>query len=75
MMKIAVQRIGNSLNEENIHNSKDVMENLGFIDYRVRITLDVPFINTEIVEVFKPDHPYGERGIGEVPIIPQITAV
>ena len=70
-----MQRIGNSLNEENIHNSKDVMENLGFIDYRVRITLDVPFINTEIVEVFKPDHPYSERGIGEVPIIPQITGV
>ena len=75
MRKIAVQRIGNSLNEEYIHNDKDVMENPGFINYRDRITLDVPFIRTEIVEVFKPNHPFGERGIGDAPIILQITAV
>ena len=39
------------------------------------VASDVPFINTEIVEVPNPDHPYGIRGIGEVPIIPPLPAI
>ena len=51
------------------------MENPGFLDYRVPVAPDVPFINTEIIEVPNPDHPYGVRGIGEVPIIPPLAAI
>ena len=31
--------------------------------------LDVPMIDTIIVETGNPDHPYGVRGVGETPII------
>ena len=71
----AVQGIGMTLNEEYIYNDKGVMENPGFLDYRIPVASDVPFINTEIVEVPSPMHPYGVRGIGEVPIIPPMAAI
>jgi CO/xanthine dehydrogenase Mo-binding subunit len=38
-------------------------------------TLDVPMINTVIVEVANPGHPYGVRGVGEVPIVPPLPAI
>ena len=69
------QGIGTALNEEYIYNDKGVLENAGFLDYRIPVASDVPFINTEIVEVPNPDHPYGVRGIGEVPIIPPLPAI
>ncbi len=71
----AVQGIGMALNEEYIYNDKGILENPGFLDYRVPVASDVPFINSEIVEVPNPKHPYGIRGVGEVPIIPPIAAL
>ena len=71
----AVQGIGMALNEEYIYDSKGVMENPGFLDYRVPVASDVPNISTEIVEVPHPGNPYGVRGIGEVPIIPPLAAI
>ena len=56
-----MQGIGTALNEEYIYNEKGVLENAGFLDYRIPVASDVPFINTEIVEVPNPDHPYGIR--------------
>ena len=32
-------------------------------------------INTVIVEVANPGHPYGVRGVGEVPIVPPMAAI
>ena len=32
-------------------------------------------IDTVIVEVPNPGHPYGVRGVGEVPIVPPIPAI
>ena len=71
----AVQGIGMALNEEYIYNDKGVMINPGFLDYRIPVASDVPFIHAEIVEVPNPNHPYGVRGVGEVPIIPPIAAI
>jgi len=71
----AVQGIGMALNEEYIYNSKGRLENPGFLDYRVPVASDVPHIDTEIVEVPNPNHPYGVRGVGEVPIIPPMAAI
>ncbi len=51
------------------------MLNSGFLDYRIPTTLDVPVIETILVEVPNPDHPYGVRGVGEVPIIPPLGAL
>lgn len=71
----AVQGIGLALNEEYIYNDKGVMENPGFLDYRVPVATDVPQIHAEIVEVPNPLHPYGVRGVGEVSIIPPLAAI
>jgi CO/xanthine dehydrogenase Mo-binding subunit len=32
-------------------------------------------IETIIVEVANPSHPYGVRGVGEVPIVPPLAAI
>jgi CO/xanthine dehydrogenase Mo-binding subunit len=71
----AVQGIGMALNEEYIYNDKGVMENPGFLDYRCPVASDVPNIETEIVEVPNPNHPYGVRGVGEVSIIPPLAVI
>ena len=70
-----VQGIGWALNEEYIHNADGVMENPGFLDYRIPVASDLPMIETIIVEVPNPNHPYGVRGVGEVGIVPPIPAL
>jgi CO/xanthine dehydrogenase Mo-binding subunit len=71
----AVQGIGWALNEEYIYGEDGRLQNPGFLDYRVPVASDVPFIDVVIVEVPNPYHPYGVRGIGEVPIIPPTAAI
>ena len=71
----AAQGIGWALNEEYIYDADGKMENAGFLDYRVPVASDLPMIDTVIVEVPNPRHPYGVRGVGEVPIVPPIPAV
>jgi len=70
-----VQGIGWALNEEYRFNNNGVMENSTFLDYRMPTSLDLPMISTVIVEVANPGHPYGVRGVGEVPIVPPMAAV
>jgi len=47
------------------------MTNASFLDYRMPTSLDLPMIDTVMVEVANPGHPYGVRGVGEVPIVPR----
>ena len=70
----AAQGIGWALNEEYIFNDDGVMENPGFLDYRIPVASDLPMIETEIVEVPNPSHPYGVRGVGETPIVAPLAA-
>ena len=70
-----VQGIGWALNEEYFFNDKGHMLNSSFLDYRMPTSLDLPMIDTVIVEVANPTHPYGVRGVGETPIIPPLAAV
>jgi CO/xanthine dehydrogenase Mo-binding subunit len=51
------------------------MRNSGFLDYRMPTCLDLPMIETILVEVPNPGHPIGIRGVGEVPIVPPPAAV
>ena len=51
------------------------MLNSSFLDYRMPTSLDLPMIDTVIVEVANPGHPYGVRGVGEVPIVPPLAAI
>jgi CO/xanthine dehydrogenase Mo-binding subunit len=65
----AAQGLGWALNEEYIFNDQGVLENPGFLDYRIPVCSDLPMIDTAIVEVANPSHPYGVRGVGETPIV------
>ena len=65
----AAQGLGWALNEEYIYDADGVMENAGFLDYRIPVASDLPMIDTQIVEVPNPSHPYGVRGVGEKPIV------
>ncbi|MCH7714367.1 MAG: xanthine dehydrogenase family protein molybdopterin-binding subunit, partial [Chloroflexi bacterium] len=71
----AVQGIGWALNEEYFFNDKHEMVNSSFLDYRMPTSLDLPMIDTVIVEVANPGHPFGVRGVGEVCIVPPMAAV
>jgi CO/xanthine dehydrogenase Mo-binding subunit len=71
----AAQGIGWALNEEYVYDADGVMANAGFLDYRMPVASDLPMIDTVLVEVANPLHPYGVRGVGEVPIVPPLAAV
>ena len=71
----AVQGIGWALNEEYYFGDNGQMMNSSFLDYRMPTSLDLPMIDTVIVEVANPGHPYGVRGVGEVPIVPPLAAI
>lgn len=71
----AVQGIGWALNEEYFYDEAGEMKNASFLDYRMPTALDLPMIETIIVEVPNPGHPYGVRGVGEVPIVPPPAAI
>ena len=71
----AAQGIGWALNEEYIYDGAGVLENPGFLDYRVPVASDLPMIDTQIVEVPNANHPYGVRGCGETPIVAPLAAV
>lgn len=71
----AVQGIGWGLNEEYYYDDAGTMRNSTFLDYRIPTCYDLPMIDTIIVEVPNPGHPYGVRGVGEVPIVPPPAAL
>lgn len=71
----AVQGIGWALNEGYFFDDNGRMMNATFLDYRMPVSLDLPMIDTVIVEVPNPAHPFGIRGVGEVPIVPPMAAI
>ena len=71
----AVQGIGMALNEEYVYDEDGIMSNSSFLDYRMPVANDLPPIDTVLVEVPNPGHPFGVRGVGEVPIVPPLAAI
>jgi CO/xanthine dehydrogenase Mo-binding subunit len=71
----AVQAIGWALNEEYVYDKDGRVDNPGFLDYRMPVASDLPMIDTFIIEVPNPKHPQGVRGVGEVPLVPGLSAV
>ncbi len=69
------QGVGWALNEEYVFDRTGHMENAGFLDYRVPVASDLPMIDAIMVEVANPRHPFGAKGVGEVPIVPPLAAV
>ena len=71
----SVQGIGWALNEEYYMNDDGGMDNSTLLDYRMPTSLDLPMIDTVIVEVANPGHPFGVRGVGEANIVPPTPAI
>ena len=71
----AAQGIGWALNEEYFYNDIGEFTNSSFLDYRMPTGLDLPMLDTVIVEVANPGHPYGVRGVGEASIVPPLAVM
>jgi CO/xanthine dehydrogenase Mo-binding subunit len=71
----AAQGIGWALNEEYVYGADGRLQNPGFLDYRIPVCSDLPMIDTQILEIPNPNHPYGVRGVGETSIVPPLAAV
>ena len=71
----AVQGIGWALYEGYAYDKDGHMQNASLLDYKLPTILDIPQIETIIVEVPYPGHPYGVRGVGEAPIVPPPGAI
>jgi CO/xanthine dehydrogenase Mo-binding subunit len=72
----AAQGIGWALNEEYVYGKSGTLDNASFLDYRMPVASDLPMIDTILVETKpNPRHPYGAKGVGEVPIVPPLAAV
>ena len=71
----AAQGIGWALNEEYIYGDDGRLQNAGFLDYRIPVCSDLPNIDTKILEIPNPSHPYGIRGVGETSIVPPLGAI
>jgi CO/xanthine dehydrogenase Mo-binding subunit len=68
------QGLGMALTEGYVFDKEGRVVNNSFLDYRMPTSLDLPMIETILVEVPNPGHPYGVRGVGEVPIVPPLAA-
>ena len=61
--------------EEFIYDKNGRLDNAGFLDYRIPVASDLPTIDAVMVEVPNPDHPYGVKGVGEIPLVPPLAAI
>ena len=70
-----LQGIGMALYEEYYYDDKGILKNASLLDYRMPTSYDIPFTETILVEKPNPGHPYGVKGVGEVPITPPLAAI
>ena len=71
----AAQSVGWALYEGYVYDQEGHLRNASLLDYRLPTALDLPMIDTVIVEVPNPGHPFGVRGVGEVPIVAPAAAI
>jgi CO/xanthine dehydrogenase Mo-binding subunit/aerobic-type carbon monoxide dehydrogenase small subunit (CoxS/CutS family) len=69
------QGIGWALYEGYAYDEDGQLLNPTLLDYKLPTALDVPMIDTVIVEVPYRKHPFGVRGVGEAPIVPPPGAI
>ena len=75
MQGAAVQGIGMALNEEYFYDDEGRLKNASLLDYRLPTSLDVPMLETVVLESPNPAHPFGVRGCGEISIAPPPAAI
>ena len=69
------QGIGWAVNEEYVFDDRGRMQNPSFLDYRMPTALDLPMIDTVVVEMPHPGTPFGVRGVGEMSIVSPMAAI
>ena len=69
------QGVGWALNEEYFMSEDGRLMNTSLLDYRMPTTLDLPMIETVIIEVPNPNHPFGVKGVGEANISAPLAAM
>jgi len=75
MQGAVTQGIGWALNEEYIYGDDGKLQNAGFLDYRMPVASDLPMIETVIVEVPNPYHPFGVKGIAEAGMVASLASI
>ena len=68
------QGLGLAVMEE-IQTRDGVITNASFTDYLIPTTLDMPPVDSVLVEVPDPDAPYGAKGMGEPPTVVSTAAI
>jgi len=68
------QGLGLALMEE-IQTRGGLITNASFTDYLIPTTLDMPPVESELIEDPEPDAPYGAKGVGEPPTVVSTAAV
>jgi len=66
----AAQGIGMALSESLRYDKEGRPVTAGFLDYKIPSALDLPEIETVLVEKPAVDGPFGAKGIGEPPVVP-----
>ena len=68
------QGLGLALMEE-IQTRGGLITNASFTDYLIPTTLDMPPVDSVLVEVPEPSAPYGVKGVGEPPTVVSTAAI
>jgi CO/xanthine dehydrogenase Mo-binding subunit len=68
------QGLGLAIMEE-IQTQDGLITNASFTDYLIPTALDMPSIDTVLIEDPDPDAPYGVKGVGEPPTVVSTAAV
>ena len=66
--------LGAALFEEMVMDSNGAMLNPNFHDYKMPTTMDMPEIDSEIVDSYDPTSAFGNKEVGEGPVGPVIPA-
>ena len=66
--------IGQALTE-NLYREKGLILNPSFLEYKVPTALDMPPVNTTIVETNDPEGPFGAKGFSEGCQVPTAPAI
>jgi CO/xanthine dehydrogenase Mo-binding subunit len=68
------QGLGLALMEE-IQTQGGLITNASFTDYLIPTTLDMPPVESVLIEDPEPDAPYGLKGVGEPPTVVSTAAI
>lgn len=67
--------LGYALMEEMLFDHKGKMINNNFLDYKIPTVMDMPDMVVDFVETYEPTAPFGNKSLGEPPVIAVAPAI